>query len=269
MHSDLEVAKILNPVTGNRVSKIMEVIQTEEKTKARREKTREAIALAVEGRWDEAVRVNQEILRLFPGEVEALNRLGKAFLELGRHGEAKKAFQDAVSISPHNIIAKKNLNRLARLREQTLQPKSTKKVMPYRFIAESGRSLVTVLTSVAPREVLAHTTPGEVISLHAEDHTLTVKTLQEEYLGTVEPRLAFRLLRLMKGGNQYEGAVVSVKAEELAVLLVEVYRDPSQTDISSFPTSGTDDYRAHFKDTVLQYDLENEEDGDEADTVVE
>jgi len=117
--------------------------------------------------------------------------------------------------------------------------------------------------------VLAHTTPGEVISLHAEDHTLTVKTLQEEYLGTVEPRLAFRLLRLMKGGNRYEGAVVSVKAEELAVLLVEVYRDPSQTDISSFPTSGTDDYRAHFKDTVLQYDLENEEDGDEADTVVE
>ena len=266
MYSDLQAAKILNPVRQNRVLRTMEVIQTEEKTKARREMTKEAIALAMEGRWEEAVRVNQEILRLFRREVEALNRLGKAFLELGRHGEAQKAFQDALDISPHNIIAKKNLNRLARLQEQTPQPRSAKKVMPYRFIAESGRSLVTLLTRVTSREVVAHTTPGEVISLHAEDHTLTVKALQGEYLGQVEPRLALRLIRLMNGGNRYEGAVVSVKPEEVAVLLVEVYRDPSQAGISSFPAK---DYSAQFKDAVLQYDLESEEDGDGADTVVE
>ncbi|MBI4201132.1 MAG: hypothetical protein HY531_02440, partial [Chloroflexi bacterium] len=59
--------------------------QTEYRSKVRREKTKEAIALAMANRWKEAVTVNRAILDLFPEEVEAHNRLGKAFCELGEY----------------------------------------------------------------------------------------------------------------------------------------------------------------------------------------
>ena len=71
--------------------------------------TRQAVALAMESRWEEAVEVNRAILDDFPTDLETCNRLGKALSELGQNVEARKAFERALSISPNNPIAKKNL----------------------------------------------------------------------------------------------------------------------------------------------------------------
>ncbi len=58
-----------------------------ERNKLRREKSKEAVSLALKGLWEQAAEVNREILELFPEDVEAWNRLGKAFLELVRYDE--------------------------------------------------------------------------------------------------------------------------------------------------------------------------------------
>ena len=73
--------------------------QAEYKSKLRRETSKEAISLAMENRWEEAVSANQTIVVEFPEDIEAYNRLGKAFVELGRYRNAKVAFQAAVAIS--------------------------------------------------------------------------------------------------------------------------------------------------------------------------
>ena len=78
-------------------------------------KTKEAITLANESRWDEAVFVNRLIVESSPYDIGAYNRLGKALSEMGRYSEARDSFQNALSISPYNSIAKKNLLRLANL----------------------------------------------------------------------------------------------------------------------------------------------------------
>ena len=49
----------------------------------RRQRTDLAIMLATQSRWEEAVQANLDVLRVFPNDVDALNRLGKASLELG------------------------------------------------------------------------------------------------------------------------------------------------------------------------------------------
>ena len=106
----------------------MDTAQVDEKTKARKEKSRGAIALAMEGRWERAVTLNREILGLFPDDVDALNRLGKALLELGRYPASRDSFESALRISPHNTIAKKNLERLRHLEDSNSHPKSSKVV---------------------------------------------------------------------------------------------------------------------------------------------
>jgi tetratricopeptide (TPR) repeat protein len=71
-----------------------------------------AIELAREGRWKEAVALNKGIIDRFPEEVEAYNRLGKAYAELKDFTSAKESYRRAVRIDEDNVIAKKRLNQI-------------------------------------------------------------------------------------------------------------------------------------------------------------
>jgi len=55
----------------------------EEKARLKKQWTDLAIKQAQTSEWEEAVLTNKNILNLFPGEIEAYNRLGKAYSELG------------------------------------------------------------------------------------------------------------------------------------------------------------------------------------------
>ena len=92
----------------------MDSPESEEMARLKREKSREAIALALEGNWERATEVNKGILRLFPEEVDALNRLGKASWRWGvRRGQGgfRRGCEDRTS--QHH--REKNLERLAHL----------------------------------------------------------------------------------------------------------------------------------------------------------
>ena len=93
----------------------MNTQRTIDREKIRKDRAKKAVALAMENRWEDAIAVNQTVLKDFPEDLETFNRLGKALSELGRNAEATEAFEKALALSPHNSIARKNLDRLARL----------------------------------------------------------------------------------------------------------------------------------------------------------
>lgn len=204
----------------------------------RREKAKRAISLASAGHWEEALEENRAILELFPRDVEAQNRLGKALSELGRYSEARAAFEKALQLSPSNTIARKNLERLVHLKTPAPAPVKKAKVKPTLFIEESGKSIVTALRDLAPKEVLAKVAAGEALSLKQDGSAITAVTVQGERLGNLDPRLSRRLLQLMGAGNRYEAAVLSVKEREASVIIREVYQHPDLVGVVSFPTKG-------------------------------
>ena len=79
-----------------------------------------------------------------------------------------------------------------------------------------------------------------------------------EYLGQVEPKLAFRLSQLMEGGNRYEAAITSVVVDKISVIIREVFQDPSQVGKVPFPSKGSDGFRSDIKESVIRYELEQE-----------
>ena len=241
----------------------MDLAWTEERSKIRRDKSKEAIALALQGSWEKAVNINRGILQLFPDDADALNRLGKALLELGRYSEARTAFEDASRISPYNTISKKNLERLNHLQESSAPPQHRKVVTPVLFIEESGKSGTTMLRKPAPREVLAKMAARDTVKLEPRDHLLVVTNEQGEYLGEVEAKLGMRLIRLMKGGNRYDAGIVSVNRQEVSVIIWETYRHPSQDAALPFPSRTGGEYRAYWRGAPLRYDIEGERDEDE------
>ncbi len=124
----------------------------EEKARIWRYKIQEAIKLATENRWQEAVAANEGIVDVFPTDVDAFNRLGRAHMELGEYKKAKEAYSRALELSPTNSIAKKNLERLALLKGvQVPKNEQRRKLPPSAFIAEIGKAGVVNLLELAPQ----------------------------------------------------------------------------------------------------------------------
>lgn len=211
--------------------------QTEDKVKTKQERTRAAIAMAMKNRWPEAVAVNRSLIEDFPGDLESYNRMGRALTELGRIEEAREAFRRVLEVSPHNTIARKNLDRLDQLGDNLPRHQPANRKATQAFIGESGKTLVTALVNVAPPKTLARLTPGDDVDLKLAGRRLNVTDeVSGEELGQVESKTASRLKRLMSGGNRYAATVKSVDDRAVTMIIREVYKHPSQAGIVSFPS---------------------------------
>jgi tetratricopeptide (TPR) repeat protein len=238
--------------------------QEEEQVRIRRQRSKNAIALAMQGRWREAVAANKGIIESFPNDVDAYNRLGKAYTELGEYALAREAYTKAIELDSYNIIAQKNLRRLSYLGEAAVTAGAdSDKAKPEHFIEETGKAGVVNLHHLARREILAKIVAGDRVYLKVNDSALAVENSRGEYLGQVEPRHAQRLVKLIEGGNRYTAAIVSSAEDRVSVIIREVYQDPSQAGQLSFPPRGGEGLRPYLSDKVLRRGIESAEAAEE------
>ncbi len=239
------------------------ITRGEETTKLRRQYTREAIQLAVESRWQEAAVTNKNILELFPNDVDALNRFGRALMELGEYEKAKEAYSKALKQDPKNQIAQKNFSRLSLLEgKDRKKPTAPHKIMPHIFVEEIGKAGVVILENLAATPILARMSAGNQVSLRVRGQSLTTETAEGEYLGKVESRHGLRIIKLIEGGNKYAAAITSVSLDEVKIIIKEIFQHPSQIGQLSFPVREPEGFRPDLKETILQYDTKFEEDGE-------
>ncbi len=218
-----------------------------------------AVKLAVQNRWDEAVTVNRKILELFPDDVEALNRLGRALTELGKYSEALEAYQRALELDPNNTIARKNRDRLMLLREREEEAAPAERVSPELFVAEPGKTGSAQLINLGPQETLAKLAAGDQVELRVHGNRLEVYSTRGEYIGQVEPKVGLRLASLIRGGNQYVAAVQSLSDGNVRVIIREVFQHPSQAGRVSFPTREPEAVRPYTREDLVRVDQEEEE----------
>ncbi len=200
---------------------------------------REAVDLALKGEWERAAQVNRAILELFADDVEAMNRLVKALIEMGSYAEASSVLDHLVEVAPYNNIARRNRTRLEQIRGSSVAAsRHTRRVTgaPQLFIGESGKSATTLLRQTPLRLSPALVSPGDPVLLRLEHHALNAYADDGQYLGQVDPRLGHRLSRLIEGGNTYAAAVVGVNGEGISVIIHETHRDRSLQHVASFPT---------------------------------
>jgi tetratricopeptide (TPR) repeat protein len=231
--------------------------QTGETTRLRRQQVEQAIQLALETRWKEAAALNRSLISMFPSDVDAHNRLGKALMEMGEYHDARVAYQKALELEPLNTIARKNLERLEvrakAAAADVAQSDNSRRIDPSLFIAETGKTGVATLRAVSS-EAFGKLTAGETVELRPQDNTLAVVTPDGEYVGRLEPKLGLRLLRLIEGGNRYLAAVASLS--EQRVIIREIYQHPSQQGRPSFPAVGSEPVRPYVKERLVRRDLD-------------
>ena len=206
--------------------------------KFRKDLDREAVSLAMKGEWERAAEVNRAILELFADDVEAMNRLTKALIELGSYEEANSVVDRVRQVAPYNNIARKNRARLDQMRTgaaATTRHARRAAGVPQLFIGESGKSASTTLRHTPRNLSPAMLSPGDPVQLVIEHHGASVYSDDGEYLGQVDPRLGHRLSRLIEGGNTYEAAIIGASGEGISIVIHETSRHRSLQNVASFP----------------------------------
>ena len=247
-------------------------LNTENQFRSKKELSKEAISLALSGDWERAAEVNQAILGQTPDDVESMNRLGKALMEVGEYGGARDVLVRVLSAAPYNNIAKKNLARLEHMESAPTPTRQIRKASgaPKFFIEESGKSGSTILQKLGAGQVVASIASGDPVSLAVEKNAICVYVNDGEYLGRVEPKLGRRLINILEGGNKYEAAVIGVKEQGVSIIIRETYRHPSQHSVCSFPSRSKEENRVYLGENLMGYFGESDlEDEDEESVIID
>ncbi|MEO5703586.1 MAG: tetratricopeptide repeat protein [Candidatus Limnocylindrales bacterium] len=235
-------------------------------TRIKRTLAEQAIASAAAGKWSEAADTNRRLLEMGP-EADTENRLAKALWELGELGSAREHYQAALALDPTNRIAERNIDRLRTLLvaagEKTVPAQDGSKAPVRIFVEETGKTGFAHLIDLPEAKKLAQVNPGDSVEMTAEGNRL-IAFSNGMRIGVVEPRVAARLLKLIAEGNKYLAGVTSLGAQDVRIIIREIYQDPRNYGKVSFPTAAkSTDLRPYTKGTLLREDEELEEDLEE------
>lgn len=192
-----------------------------------------AVALALNGEWEEAIKVNKELLKTYPDDVEALNRLARAYFESGNIKRAKSILAKVLKDNPTDPIATKNLLRWKSLAVAKKSCRMNNQAA--NFIEEPGKTKLVSLLNLGDKKTIAKLNAGDEVALTTHAHRVCVLTLDGKYLGRLPDDLAARLIRLTKAGNLYQVYLKSLEAASVKVFIRETFRAKKMARVQSFP----------------------------------
>lgn len=246
-----------------------------------------AINAALEQNWGEALRLNLEIAKTAPHDIETKNRLAKAYCELGKLDMGKNLYNEVLKLDPYNQIAAKNAKLLARVNGKGNGVKlngngqrnghgnglSSQGKLDFNiFLSEPGKTKIINLVHLASPQVLSKLSAGEKLELVVKRHCIQLTTDGKEYVGALPDDIAHLLLSLVKGGNRYEAYVKKISANSLWIILWETFRAKRFVNQPSFLDSGKIGYIPFVKEETLKkepLDMSFEEDQPELQEEIE
>lgn len=197
-----------------------------------------AISLALQGDWTGAIVANQELLKINDSDIDALNRLARAYAESGKISLAKKASLKALELDPVNPIALKCLEKwkMVKVNPKSDNTKHTEPLIHENFIEESGKTKLVMLLHPGDSTVLAGCDSGDEVKLDTHPHSISVTTLAGKYIGKLPDDVAARLRNLIKSGNKYQAIIKSINVKDIVLFIKEIEKGPNVTTETSFPT---------------------------------
>jgi tetratricopeptide (TPR) repeat protein len=233
----------------------------------------QAVAAALDSDWPRAVDLNTKILEGAPDDIEARNRIGRAFIELGRLEEAKASFAEVLKAEPYNSIAIRGTQRVDQLLEHKSKPVITQsKTQPRLFIEDMGKTGILRLINPAPAHILARYSAGAECTLKEQEGLLAVHARDGELLGFLEPKVGRRLIDLIRTGNQYVAAIASNDQANARVAIREVLSSAENASRISFPghhRPAETKERAYIKGNFFRFGRDADEEAEEGEEAEE
>lgn len=192
----------------------------------------EAINAAKASDWQKAILINQEIIQNYGNDLEAMNRLGLAFLKDNKENEAKKVFKQVLELDGSNIIANKHLNKIKN------KETSTDIIFDQNndFIEEPGKSKIVTLHRLTGKDQLAKLKVGQGCYLQLKNRYISVVDEKGKHIGALPEDISFRLSKLITNGNEYRCVIYKINEKQCLVQIKETFRSKKNEQFVSFPS---------------------------------
>lgn len=193
-----------------------------------------AIQSALKCDWKSAIKINKLILADDPNDIEALNRLARAYYESSDRNKAKKISTKVLSINPDNKIAKKALQKYKQ-GLATFVGSVDQYINAADYIEDTGTTKQVILLNRCSEETLSTLDSGDEVILLTHSHRVTVSTLNHKYIGKIPDDLSARLRKLTKNGYKYKVIIKSTNDNCIKVIIKEIDRGKGFENVQSFP----------------------------------
>jgi tetratricopeptide (TPR) repeat protein len=193
-----------------------------------------AIQAALEANWELAVELNLGILDEDEHNIAALNRLARAYTELGQKDAAKTVYQKVLSLDKYNAVALKNLKVLPH------QKITSGDIVRSRedFIEEPGKTKAVNLIKVADRALLLSLECKQTLSLVPRARLIAVTTADRLTIGYLPDDLSLKLKKLLAHGYEYAVCLKSASDNTATIFVREIKRPRSKNATASFLKNG-------------------------------
>lgn len=231
-----------------------------------------AIAAALVQDWKKAISVNSAILKTNAKDIDALCRLGFAYLKSGQFISAKRIYQKVLTWDQYNQIATKNLKKLTTLKKKDLGGNVGGVMSPMIFLEEPGKTKIVECVRVAPASVLSTLSAGQEATLKVKQHAVEVRSAQS-YIAALPDDISYKLNKMIAAGNTYQVIVKAVDKKSVKVLLRELTRgkrfakQPSFTSTTSYISFAKGGSRESMDMTPTGEDADTDDTPEEAGEV--
>lgn len=216
-----------------------------------------AVDAAINIHWADAIRLNLEIEKIDSTNISALLRLGFAYLHINKPKDAKKYYRKALKIQPHNTVALENLEKLKIIETKGFKKTSHNKKLfnPTLFIELPGKTRTITLVNHGQKNSLARITAGQEVELKIKKRRVEIRTLENDYIGSLPDDISKRLAFLIRAKCLYSAHIKEAGLNHITVFIKEEKKGKQAMSLVSFPTN-------IHKPMVLS-NIEDNEDRDE------
>ncbi len=233
----------------------------------------DAIGAALVQDWKKAISINTAILKANKTDIDAMCRLGFAYLKNGQLTSARRMYQTVLTFDQYNQIATKNLKKLNSIKKKDVIEKPGSVMSPMIFLEEPGKTKIIECVHPAQSHVLSTLSAGQEVILKVKNHTVEVRSPNQTYLAALPDDMSFKLTKMIAGGNTYQIIVKSVDKKSLRILIRELTRgkrfakQPSFTTTTSYVSFAKGGGREALDMTPTGEDGDEEASSEEAETV--
>lgn len=213
--------------------------------------TQQAISASLSKDWKLAIKLNLSLIKENPQDVDALNRLAKAYLYSGFKAKAQTAYNKVLKIDKFNPIALKGLENIKTYKVERRKDNLATVDYSSAFLEEPGTTKNLNLIRLGDAKILTRLQPGDEVTLQAREHCVSVVNSDNEYLGRLPDDISSRLRPLIKSGNKYQAWIrnLDIQRNDLTnstvkIFIREVSRSKKYSQVLSFPSTEKLSYAA-------------------------
>ena len=195
-----------------------------------------AINAALTGNWKEAVKLNLLILKSDPKNIEALNRLGRSYFQLGLKTKAAETYTKVIKLDKFNTIALKNLELIKTSKIVRGNGQNLHMPLPV-FLEEPGVTKTLSLIRPSEPKILSRMHPADPVIIAPRQHCIAVTTADGQNLGRLPDDLASRMQMFIKAGSEYAAWIRAVEPNNLKIFIKEIKRASQFKDTPPFPAT--------------------------------